>query len=53
MKDITNKQQITKMDIAQVFDVPPWSTNAGEKPRFARVRWALRRVWPNLVYRQP
>lgn len=29
----------------QVFDVPPWVAGPYRKPRFARVRWALRRWW--------
>lgn len=30
---------------ARIFDVPPWLLGH-PKPRFARMRWALRRVWP-------
>lgn len=32
-------------DIMRVFDVPPWVAGPYRKPRFARVRWALRRWW--------
>lgn len=32
-------------DIMRVFDVPPWVAGAYRKPRFARIRWALRRWW--------
>jgi hypothetical protein len=28
------------------FDVPPWVCGLYRKPRFARLRWFLRRVWP-------
>lgn len=33
--------------IARMFDVPPWLVVPGyPRPRFHRVRWALRRWWP-------
>jgi hypothetical protein len=41
-----------KEEIARMYDVPPWLTNPDRpRPRFARARWALRRVWPKLVWR--
>lgn len=32
-------------DIMRAFDVPPWIAGPYRKPRFARIRWALRRWW--------
>jgi hypothetical protein len=32
-------------NIMRVFDVPPWVAGPYRKPRFARVRWMLRRWW--------
>lgn len=32
--------------IARAYDVPPWLIGDYHRPRFARLRWALRRVWP-------
>jgi hypothetical protein len=36
--------------IARWFDIPPWMVGSRRRPRFARVRWALRRVCPRLVW---
>jgi hypothetical protein len=38
--------------IAKAYDVPPWLIS-GEHPapRFASLRWRLRRVLPRLVWR--
>lgn len=32
-------------EIMRVFDVPPWVVGPYRKPRFVRIRWALRRWW--------
>jgi hypothetical protein len=33
-------------DIARLYDVPPWIIGDYRKPRFAKIRWALRKFWP-------
>jgi len=33
-------------EVARAFDVPPWLIGLCPRPRFARLRWALRRIWP-------
>lgn len=38
------------VEIARAYDVPPWVIGATPKPRLARVRWMLRRIFPNLVW---
>lgn len=36
-----------RAEIYNVFDIPPWLRPGGPaRPRFARLRWALRRLWP-------
>lgn len=35
---------------ARVFDVPPWIMSSVPEPRFSRLRWKLRRVFPRLVW---
>lgn len=38
---------IQKRDIARLYDVPPWLVDPDyPRPRFARLRWRLRRWWP-------
>lgn len=38
--------------VAQLYDVPPWLVGGGPPaPRFARLRWRLRRWFPGLVWR--
>ena len=33
--------------VAVAFDVPPWLVNRNyPAPRFSRLRWKLRRIWP-------
>jgi hypothetical protein len=32
--------------VAALYDVPPWLIGDYRKPRFERLRWRLRRVWP-------
>jgi hypothetical protein len=32
--------------IAYIYDVPPWLLGLRPVPRFPRLRWALRKVWP-------
>jgi hypothetical protein len=42
-KDIARLEK----DIARVLDVPPWLiSERHRRPRFARLRWFLRRIWP-------
>lgn len=32
---------------ARIFDVPPWMVDGNyPTPRFAGLRWKLRRIWP-------
>jgi hypothetical protein len=40
------QQIISRADICHAFDVPPWIVGVASRPRFARLRWRLRRVWP-------
>lgn len=40
----------TPTQIARVLDVPPWACGFAPRPRLARGRWLLRRVWPGLVW---
>ncbi len=36
-----------RSEIARLLDVPPWLIDLGvPRPRFARLRWKVRRVWP-------
>ena len=37
--------------VARMFDVPPWIVGIRPAPRFARLRWRLRRAWPGGVWR--
>jgi hypothetical protein len=39
--------------VTSAFDVPPWMVGTCSRPRFARARWALRRVWPRLDLGSP
>ena len=32
--------------IIRAFDVPPWMIVRNPRPKFARLRWRLRRIWP-------
>jgi hypothetical protein len=33
--------------VARTYDLPPWLLSSDyPRPRFSRLRWALRRVWP-------
>jgi len=35
------------LDASELFDVPPWLiSDTHPRPRMARLRWRLRRVWP-------
>lgn len=41
------RRPLTAIDVARSYDVPPWLVDTGlRRPRFARVRWFLRRWWP-------
>lgn len=42
--------RLTPEDVARLFDVPPWVVGLYPRPRLARLRWRLRRVWPGLVW---
>lgn len=45
-KPITDEhRRVEAWQVARAFDVPPWVLGA-RRPRFWRLRWALRRVWP-------
>jgi hypothetical protein len=47
MKPRYHENHIESPEIARMFDVPPWLVDpAARRPRFARLRWALRRWWP-------
>lgn len=38
---------LTTERICEIYDVPPWMVSHHyEAPRCARLRWALRKVWP-------
>jgi hypothetical protein len=42
---------LDRMQVARVFDVPPWVTFGDvERPRFAGLRWRLRKILPRLVW---
>lgn len=43
-------RNLTKYDIQRVYDVPPWLVTNAPRPRFARLRWMFRRVWPRGVW---
>lgn len=39
-------RRLTPTDLARIYDVPPWLIDPNrKKPRFPRLRWALRRIW--------
>jgi hypothetical protein len=41
-----NKDRNRPHEIARLFDVPPWLVDGSyARPRFARLRWMLRRIW--------
>jgi hypothetical protein len=40
-----NRDEIATL-VFRAYDVPPWVAGSSAKPRFPRLRWALRRVWP-------
>lgn len=40
-------EQFDMRRIARLYDVPPWIVSGDySAPRFPRLRWALRRIWP-------
>ncbi len=40
-------EQFDVRRVARLYDVPPWVVSGGiPVPRFPRLRWMLRRVWP-------
>lgn len=51
-QDHMTKREHETMWIARIYDVPPWVVSSEyRRPRFARVRWMLRRVWPQAVWK--
>lgn len=39
------RDECNRQYIARALDVPPWLIGLSPRPRFARLRWALRRWW--------
>jgi hypothetical protein len=35
---------------ARLYDVPPWIISDIPRPRFAKLRWRLRHIFPRLVW---
>lgn len=47
VREVVSKvRRIEVRQVARAFDVPPWLISSEiPRPRFARLRWALRRFW--------
>jgi hypothetical protein len=44
---VSPQRPIDRAEVARLFDVPLWVVDGSYKrPRFARLRWRLRRLWP-------
>ncbi len=54
MPDLTEQARFNIVSVARIYDLPPWIVDPKRPiPRFSRVRWMLRRVFPSLVWKTP